>query len=112
MANLLNVNEIDNKYIKVKNGNDYHRKTYHIDRKDKHTINSVLFEDIYKNFAKKYGAQNVMVRALCNSGLFTFKGFNETSLNFQHFHEYFQNRVKDTDNFEYFYNMEITVINN
>jgi hypothetical protein len=110
MANLLNITEIDNKLIKVKNGNDYHRKTYHIDRKDKKTINSILFQDIYNNFSKTYSAEKVMVRALCNTGLFTFKGFNENSLNFQHFHEYFQNRVKDTDNYEYFYSMEITVI--
>jgi hypothetical protein len=109
MANILNVEQIENKLLKVKNGNDYHKKVYHINRTDNKTINSKMFKDIFEDFAKKYGAKNVMVRGLCNDGLFTFKGFNEENLNFENFHEYFANRVKDTMNFEYFYSVEITL---
>ena len=109
MSNLLQIDEIQNKLFKVKNGNDYRNKIYHIYRKDKHTINSVLFEDTFKAFSKKYGAENVMVKGLSNDGFFTFKGYGDTSLNFQQFHEYFQNRVKDTGKYEYFYSMEIQV---
>ena len=110
MANILNVQEIENKYFKNKGGDNYHKKVYHINRKDEKTINSVLFRDIYDNFANKYGSKNVMVRALNNTQMFTFKGFGETSLNFENFNEYFENRVKDPSKFEYFYNIEMSVI--
>ena len=61
------------------------------------------------SFSKKYGAENVIVRGLTNTMPYTFKSYGETSLNFQEFHEYFENRVKDTSQFEYFYNIEIQV---
>ena len=109
--NLLNVSEVENKKLKVKGGQDYTKKVFHINRKDETTINSVLFQDIYNSFSKKYQPENVMVRAVSNSGLFSFKTFGESNLNFKEFHEYFQNKVSNSDQFEYFYSVEITVRN-
>jgi hypothetical protein len=110
MANLLNVQETENKLFKNKGGDSFHKKVYHINRKDDKTINSVLFRDIYDNFANKYGSKNVMVRALNNTQYMTFKGFGDTILNFENFNEYYENRVKDASKFEYFYSIEISVI--
>lgn len=109
MSNILNIETIESKKFKVKNNRDYENKIFHISRKDKTTINSVLFKDIFNSFSKKYGAENIIVRGLTNTMPYTFKSYGETSLNFQEFHEYFENRVKDTSQFEYFYNIEIQV---
>ena len=111
MQNLLNIQEKENKLIKRKNGNPFHKKVLQINRTDKTTINSALFRDIFSNFSKKYGAENLIIRGLSNTGIFTFKELGETNLNFIDFHEYFQNRVKDTNQFEYFYNVEVTEYN-
>jgi hypothetical protein len=110
MANVLNVQEIENKYFNNKGGDSYHKKVFHINRKDERTINTVLFRDIYDNFSKKYRSKNTMVRAVNNTQMFTLKGFGDVSLNFENFNEYFENRVKDPSKFEYFYSIEITVI--
>ena len=71
MPNLLNIQEKENKLIKRKNGNPFQKKVLQINRTDKTTINSALFRDIFSNFSKKYGAENLIIRGLSNTGIFT-----------------------------------------
>jgi len=97
--------------IKLQSKNGTKEKiVYHINRKDNKVFNSTMFRDTYKVLEKKYGVNNLMVRASNNTGIFTFKSFAEDELNFINFHEYYENKVKSIDEFGYFYNMEVTVL--
>lgn len=109
MADLLNVKEVENKKVKFSKST-YDKQVYHINRKDKKTINSSLFRKIYENFEKRYGANSLLIRAVNNEGIKTFKSFDADELNFDDFEEYYKNKVADTNNFEYFYSMEITIL--
>ena len=110
MSNLLNVKEIQNKKLKSSTKKEINKVVYHINRKDDKTINTVLFKDIVSSFEKKYGVNNIMVRAVNNTGMMTFKSFAQNELDFIDFHEYYQNKVASEKNFEYFYSVEITIL--
>lgn len=105
----LNVKKVITKHLKSKGRPDIEQSTYHINRTDNKTINTKLFNDIYNTYQKKFGADNVLVRAVNNEGMRTLKAFGESEVNLQEFHQYYQNRVKDTTQFEFFYSLEITI---
>jgi LPS O-antigen subunit length determinant protein (WzzB/FepE family) len=105
----LNVKKVITKQLKSKGRPDIEQSTYHINRTDNKTINTKLFNDIYNTYQKKFGADNVLVRAVNNEGMRTLKAFGESEVNLQEFHQYYQNRVKDTTQFEFFYSLEITI---
>jgi hypothetical protein len=50
----------------------------------------------------------IMVRAMNNQHLFTFKGFNCDELNMMDFEKYYKNKVLDTEKFEKFSFIQIT----
>ena len=105
----LNIKKVNKKILKSKNHPDIVQSTFHINRSEEAPINTALFRDIYGSYEKKFGAHNLLVRAVNNTGMMTLKTFDEDNLSFQDFHQYYQNRVKDTQSFEYFYSLEITV---
>lgn len=108
MAHLINMTLEEETLLKVKGHKSFLKKVYHIARKDKEGIDTALFKQIYNNFARTLGEENVMIRALNNTQFFTFKTFDDTVLRFTDFDEYYRNKVRDTDAFEFFYNMEVT----
>jgi len=105
----LNIQKVNQKRLKSKGNPDIVQSTFHINRTEEAPINTKLFRDIYGRYEKKFGAHNLLVRAVNNTGIMTLKTFGEEELTFQDFHQYYQNRVKDTQSFEYFYSLEITV---
>jgi hypothetical protein len=105
----LNIKKVSTKNLKSKGHPDVVQTTFHINRNEEAPINSALFRDIYNGYEKKFGAHNVLVRAVNNTGMMTLKGFGENDLMFLDFHQYYQNRVKDPKHFYYFYSLEITV---
>ena len=107
--NLLNIKTVETKPVNFSK-TKYEKLIYHINRKDNKTINSALFRDIYNAFEKKHGTHNLMVRAVNSEGMKTFKSFDMDELNFEDFHEYYENKVKFTDKFEYFISVEITIL--
>ena len=110
MADILNVKEIENKVLKSSAHKQVNKVSYHINRKDNKTINTAMFKDIYDTFEKKYGADNLLVRAVNNTGMMTLKTFGQDELNFIDFDDYYNNKVKSTANFKYFDSIEITIL--
>ena len=109
MKDLLNIKKITDKKVFIQH-DEYEEECYHINRIDNKDINTQMFKDIYSNLKTKYGAKSILVRALNNQHLFTFKGFDEEELNFEDFEEYYKNKVQYTDKFEYFKSLQITVL--
>ena len=72
---------------------------YDIHRNDKKQISMALFKDTYKTFKKKYGEQNLMVRALNDTQWFCFKGFSDPDLEIEDFEDYYENRVVSQQKF-------------
>ena len=106
MSNLLKIEKTIDKEIRPKE----RKMVYNIKRKDETPIKTVLFRDVYKSFVNKYGASNLMVRAVNNTGIFTYKGFKDEDLKLDDMEDYYENRVKSSKEFEYWYSMEITII--
>jgi len=106
MANLLNIVKSIDKEIRPRE----HKLVYNINRRDETPIKTVLFRDVYQNFVNKYGANNLMVRAVNNTGLFTYKGFKDNDLQLEDMEDYWAGYVRSAKEFEYWYSMEITVI--
>ncbi len=84
--------------------------TYTILRKNKNQMNMANFKDVYNVFKKKYGSENLMVRALNDTQFFTFKGFTDSGLDIQDFEEYYQDRVANKEKFNMFYTVQIYVL--
>ena len=110
MSSVFEVKEVEN--LNVKFGKVIkHKEVYQIHRKDNERMNSTMVRDIYNAFEKKAGAPtNVMMRVLNSTGILTLKGFNEDTLNFEDFDDYFKNRVHSEKNFDQFYSIEITLM--
>ena len=109
MSSLLNVTEIESKQVNFSK-KKYNKVVYHINRKDNKTINSILFRDIYKGFESKYGSSALLIRAVNDEGMQTFKSFDNQELNFEDFLPYYENKVHIANKFEYFYSMEVTIL--
>jgi hypothetical protein len=105
----LKIKPVETLKLKSKSGTK-EKIVYHINRDNKKTINSKMFRDTYDVFAKKYGANNLLIRGANNEGIFTFKGFSDDELSFIDFHEYLKNKVKSISEFDYFYSLEFTVL--
>ena len=106
MSKLLNIEKTIDKEIRPKE----RKIVYNINRKDETPIKTVLFRDVYKSFAEKYGVNNLMVRAVNNTGVFTYKGFKDMDMNLDDMDDYYENRVKSTKEFDYWYSLEITIL--
>ena len=106
--NNLDINIVSSKNIKNKS-KILKRTVFHINRKNSTHINTGQLKDIYESFKEKYGNNNIMLRAVNNTGIFTFKGFNQDNLDIQDLDDYYENKVANTSQYEYFYSVEITV---
>ena len=58
----------------------------------------------------KYGANNIMIRALNNTQWFSLKGFNKDLLNFEDYDDYYDGRVNDTSQFTFFYQLQVSIL--
>jgi hypothetical protein len=106
--NNLDINIVSTKNIK-KQSKILKRTVFHINRKNNTHINTGQLKDIYESFRDKYGNNNIMIRAVNSTGMFTFKGFDGIDLDVQDHDDYYENKVASTSQFEYFYSVEITV---
>jgi hypothetical protein len=82
-------------------------RTFTITRKNEKDMNMANFKDVYGVFKKKYGVENLMVRALNDTQFFTFKGFTDSGLDIQDFEEYYQDRVANKEKFNMFSQVQI-----
>ena len=73
-------------------------------------IGTNLFKAIYNNFVQNFGEKNIRVRALNDTQFFTFKTFDETTLHFEDFDRYYENKVRDPSAFEFFHQIEIMTL--
>ena len=110
IQNMLSIKLLENKELKSSAKKKVEKLVYHINRKDQKTINSGFFRDIVEGFDKKYGTNNIMVRAVNNQGMMTFKSFDQDELDFMDFDDYYKNKVHSIKNFDYFYSVEITIM--
>ena len=70
-------------------------------------------QNILAGIQRRVGSDvKIMVRAMNDHRLFTFKGFDATELKIKSFEEYYENRVKETEKFEKFKFVEITTLVN
>lgn len=107
--NNLRIKKSNVKILKSKGHPDITQTTYNISQSNDERFNSVLFRDIYNVYSNRFGAENVLVRAVNSEGIRTFKTFDQDELNFTDFHEYYANKVARFEEFEMFYSLEITV---
>ena len=109
MSSIFNMKIAEEKTIKQ--GKKTKKLTiYDISRKNNQQMNMANFKDVYNVFKKKYGAENLLVRALNDTQWFSFKAFTDSGLNIQDFEEYYENRVAHTEKFNMFYQTQITVL--
>ncbi len=104
---LLNIEKTEDKVFQ----NKYRKVVYSVYRKDETPIKTILFRDIANTFINKYGVNNVMIRAENNTGIFTYKAF-DSEFQVDDMDDYWEGRVKSTKEFEYWYNIQITIRKN
>lgn len=106
MNQLIDATLIENKVIR-----EHERKlVYHINRVDKTKITTQLFRDVHQQFSNRYGNNNIMLRAVNNTGVFTYKGFRDIDLNLDEMEDYYENKVKSIKEFDYWYSIEVTIL--
>ena len=110
---------VESKYSKAvidkrKFGKRFVQTTISIKRKDgKPQIDVPELKALYEgliNEAKKKGDNiQVVVRAKNIEKMHTFKGWNDPNINIESFEDYLDGRVKETEKFEKFYEIQFTI---
>lgn len=82
-------------------------KTMQITRSNNKQIDVNEMESLFKGIQKNKKGSKFIVRALNGQRWFTFKGYEDSELNIMDFEEYYENKVKDSQKFEMFSQIEI-----
>jgi predicted transcriptional regulator len=95
------------KLIGTKNIGKAVKKTYQVTKKG--NLKSEHIKDILATISKGNTDVKIMIRALNADKWNTLKGFS-TELNIEDFEDYYKNKVSDTSKFEYFTQVEVSIL--
>jgi hypothetical protein len=90
------------------------QKTIQLSRTDKKSIKlneiNKMTQGLYQAGQSKNKKTSLLIRGLSNAGWFTLKGFDQDVMDEDDYIDYFNNRVKSTDKFNDFYQLQITLV--
>ncbi len=90
------------------------QKTVQLSRTDKKSIKlneiNELSKGLYQAGQSKNKKTSLLIRGLSNAGWFTLKGFDQDVMDEEDYIDYFNNRVKSTDKFNDFHQLQITLV--
>ncbi len=90
------------------------QKTVQLSRTDKKNIKLSEINEwskgLYQAGQSKNKRTSLLIRGLSNAGWFTLKGFDQDVMDEEDYIDYFNNRVKSTDKFDDFHQLQITLV--